>query len=303
MTQPERPLSDASPVIERSLGDWRLAVAPDLGGAVARLTWRGRDVLRPLPTGARDVLAAGCFPLTPYANRIALGRFDWRGRKVQLPVLPQFAPHALHGDGWRSAWRDESASDAGGAAGSIILSHRSDDSGWPWPYEARQTFELSDDGLRIGLAVTNIGDEDMPAGLGLHPYFPITPQTRLELDAPSVWVGEPGAIPQAVRRAADVYDWADGPTVMGAPFVDHCYVGWSGSARLIEPDRIVTITASPNARWAHVFAPPGQDFCCVEPVTHRPDAINAPADEDSGLAVLAAGQTVSMSLSVSAAAV
>ena len=281
-------------MIERSFGDWRLAVAPDLGGAVARLTWRGRDVLRPLPPGSRDVLSAGCFPLTPYANRIARGRFEWCDRTVQLPVLPQFSPHALHGDGWLSSWSDQS-----GQGGSIVLTHTNADSDWPWPYEARQTFDLTDDGVRIGLSVTNTGDADMPAGLGLHPYFPTTAETRLVLDAPSVWAGEPGAIPQAIRPAEEVFDWTDGPRVAEAPFVDHCYLGWSGSARLIEPDRIVTITASPNARWAHVYAPPGEDFCCVEPVTHRPDAFNAPANEDSGVVALAPGQILLMAMTLS----
>lgn len=275
-------------MIELVRGDWRLDVAPHLGGSIARLRWRDVDVLRPIPAGSHDVLESGCFPLVPYANRIANGRFIFGGRDVALAALPAFAPHALHGDGWQNPWEVLDSDD-----GSIRLIYRHAADAWPWAYEAMQTFEVVGDHLRVELSVTNTGDESMPAGLGLHPCFPVKSDTRLALQAAAVWAVGDDEIATTLEPVGSVFDWSDGSYVAHASFVDHCYSGWDGRAQLTDKRLRTTITASDNARWAHVFAP-GKAFCCVEPVTQRPDAVHAPTDEDSGLTVLGPNETLSM---------
>lgn len=275
-------------MIELVHGDWRLDVAPHLGGSIARLRWRDIDVLRPIPAGSHDALESGCFPLVPYANRIANGRFAFGGRDVELPALPAFAPHALHGDGWQKLWDVVDSDD-----GLIRLIYRHPADAWPWAYEAKQTFEVVGDRLRVELLLTNSSDEPLPAGLGLHPYFPVTGDTRLTLRAAEVWALGEDDIPTTLEPVGNVFDWSDGPHITEAPFVDHCYSGWDGRAEITGARIKTTVTASANAGWAHVFAPGGA-FCCIEPVTHRPDAVHAPTDEDSGLTVLAPGETLSM---------
>ena len=234
------------------------------------------------------MLESGCFPLVPYANRIANGRFIFGGRNVELGALPAFAPHALHGDGWQKPW-DVLDSEVG----SIRLIYRHAAGAWPWVYEATQIFAVVDDRLRIDLSLTNASDEPMPAGLGLHPYFPVTGDTRVNLPATGVWALGEDEIPTMLEPVGGVFDWSEGPHVADAPFVDHCYSGWDGRAELTNARIQTTVTASDNARWAHVFAPGGA-FCCIEPVTHRPDAVHAPTDGESGLTVLAPGETLSM---------
>jgi aldose 1-epimerase len=273
-------------VLER--GSWRLTVRPELGCSISNLTRGGRDVLRPTPEGVTDILETACFPLVPYANRIAGGRFDFDGQTVTLPVLDRFAPHALHGDGWLRPWSELERAET---TASFVYRHEGGP--WPWPYEAVQTFSLTGSGLRIDLSVLNAAESSMPAGLGLHPYFPVSDQTRLSLTAAAVWAVDGGLIPTAPVSPGQVFDWASGPRVAEAPFVDHCYAGWDGIARLTGPERTTTLTASSNAGRVHVYAP-GQDFCCVEPVTHRPDAIHAPDGQASGLVVLAPGRALSM---------
>lgn len=275
-------------MIELVHGDWRLDVAPHLGGSIARLRWRGLDVLRPMPANSHDVLQSSCFPLVPYANRIADGRFTFGKHEVELEVLPQFSPHALHGDGWLKPWEMLDRRD-----GSISLVYRHAADAWPWSYEATQTFTALDDRLRIDLSLTNAGEEPMPAGLGLHPYFPIAHDTRLSLAAGAVWALGEGQIPTILESSETVFDWADGPRVVDAPFVDHCYAGWDGEAKLTGGPLRTSMKASANAKWAHVYAP-GEAFCCVEPVTHRPDAVHAPVNEESGLVILAPGESLSM---------
>ena len=277
-------------------GDWRATFRPELGGAVTSLSWRGQDVLRPTPAGADDPLQTACFPLVPYANRIDEGRFVFREREVRLAPTPGFAPHALHGEGWRRSWTVEAEDDQ-----SAILSLEHARGAWPWRWAARQAFGLDPAGLTIDLSVTNTDDQPMPAGLGLHPWFVRRPDSRLMLGAEAVWRVDERLIPTGLAPPAAVFDWTDGPRIDEAPFVDNAYAGWDGIARIADEARMVTLEASPNAGWAHVFAPRGAAFVCVEPVTHRPDALNAPAGEATGLATLQPGETLAIILRISAA--
>lgn len=277
-------------------GDWRAVVAPDQGGAILSLDWGCQPVFRPTPDGATDILETACFPLVPYANRIADGRFTFGGRTVQLQALDRFAPHALHGDGWLQPWAVETCTVE---AVVMTLDWAGDPNGWPWPWRAEQRVSLSPRGLEIALSVVNRGDEPMPTGLGLHPYFHRSDDARLSLSATGVWATDAREIPECLVEPAAIADWSQGLPLTQAPFVDHAYAGWDGVARLAGGGRQVVVSADPCARWAQVYAPVGADFLCVEPVTHRPDALNAPSDEvDSGLVILDPSQTLSLRMTI-----
>src|SRR5262249_15294953 len=149
-----------------------LDLLPEIGGAIARFAVDGIDVLRPAPPDTRDVLQTGCFPLVPFANRIAHGVFTFARETVRLP--PNFGdhPHPLHGQGWHGAWTVRARS-----PDKAVLAFDHPAGAWPWRYEAEQTFTLMRDSLRIELAVTNHDLRIMPLSIGFHPYFPRTPGT------------------------------------------------------------------------------------------------------------------------------
>lgn len=268
---------------------WRAGVRPELGGALTHLTFDGRPILRPTEEGVSDPLLAACFPLVPFANRIAGGEFEFEGRRVSLPLLEDFAPNALHGQGWLSAW---SVEDQGDDKATLVLDHQAD--AWPWRYRAVQAIALSERGLRIELSVCNLDEKPMPTGLGLHPYFLKNEHTRLRLNTDAVWLLDDRDIPTSVGPPSAVFDWSANPSMGEAPDVDHCYGGWNGEAELSGDGAVVRLDASPNARWAQVYAPHDRPFCCIEPVTHRPDAVHARRSSDSGLTVLEPGRTLSM---------
>lgn len=278
-------------------GDWRAALNPALGGSVAELSWRGRPVLRPTPQDADDPLQTACFPLVPYANRIANGRFVFDGRVFDVGPTSGFEPHALHGLGWRGSWDAEAI----GSTEAVLSFRHPGGEEWPWAFRAEQRFHLSVDGLQIALSMTNIDDEAQPAGLGLHPYLYRLADDRLTMAAPRVWRADETMIPREAVTASAVFDWSDGPAISDAPFVDNAYEDWNGSARLTHADWRVTL-ASPEARRVHVYAPRDAGFVCIEPVSHRPDALNGPAGEASGLVILEPGQTLSLSMTIGASA-
>jgi aldose 1-epimerase len=255
--------------INLSCAGWSLTLRPDLGGSIATLRHDGRDILRPTPATATDPLESACFPLVPYANRIANGRFSFDGRACHLPTNHPGQAHPLHGIGWKSAW---TVSGQDEHSATLIHSHNADEN-WPWTYAAEQHIELSERGLRITLSVENCDTRPMPAGLGFHPYFPATPETCLQFEAKSVWLADAQMLPTQTAEAAHFADWSTGETVQRTSLIDNAYADWCGSAHIEAPFGSLELTGE-NTPLLHVFMPPGADFFCAEPVSDMPDALN-----------------------------
>jgi aldose 1-epimerase len=271
-------------------GDARLLIDPSSGGAIARYTWRNRNVLRAAPPNANGPLAMACFPLVPFANRIAHGIFRWDDRTIVL--RRNFGEHAIHGHGWESAWTVTATARAGLT---LAFEHHAGD--WPWSYRAEQAFALADGVLHMSLSVTNRDKSSMPVSLGFHPYFPKVRETHLATQVGSVWLSDETQIPTVKAEASRFLDLAHGAALADAPFVDHCHGGWQGTATIGQPGLRVTLRA--DAPLLHVFVPPGADYFCAEPVTAMPDAVNRsePAAE-TGLRALAPGATFSLAMTL-----
>jgi len=267
-----------------------VALAPAVGGSIAALRLGGVDLLRPAPAGSSDPLSMGSFPLAPYANRIAHGRFACGGRQVQLPLNFGDHPHSLHGLGWTSAWAV-----AAMTPDSATLIHRHDGGdGWPWAYRAEQHFFVTVDGVAMTLTLHNLSDRAMPAGLGFHPYFCADEKTRLQFDADSLWLSTPDMLPERRVAGDGLGNWAAGAPVMGESLIDNVYGGWNGCAFVERGDGVRLELTATGAPWLHLFRPPQADFFCVEPVSHMPDAINRP----DGMDMIAPGTEKSLSLCI-----
>lgn len=261
-------------MIELGVADYRLALTPERGGSVAAFAWRDVPLFR--ATCGPSILDTACFPLVPFSNRIAEGRFEAGGRTVRLP--PNFPgaahPHPLHGFGWQAAWTIVAASRA-----RARLRHEHAPGAWPWRYVAEQEFRLSAGGLRHTLQLRNLGTEAMPAGLGFHPYFPRDARTRYLGLHHGEWATTEDGLPFALDRRAAAVDWWCGAPV-GTRAVDTVYAERRGPLDITWPDRGVRLRLRPDALLSHsvVYTPPGRDFFCVEPVTHPTNAVNRPAE-------------------------
>ncbi len=264
-------------------GGARLVFAPEVGGAVAAFTVDGREILRPTAPQVDDALLTANFPLVPFCNRIPNGRFAWRGTSVTLPPNLEGHPHPLHGQGWRMPWAVETIETDRAL---LVFEHPAGD--WPWAYRAEQAFTLSETGFRVTLTVINTGEEDMPAGLGFHPYFPARPGEHLAAQNDGVWLIDEDVLPTVRHAGRWGPDWAVGAPVAGHALIDHCYTGWNQRAVLSAPGRPDTvITASPDCAWLHVYAPPGEGYYCVEPCASRPNPFG---EGETGMVTLRPGE-------------
>lgn len=265
-----------------SVRDTVLELRPDLGGSIARLRHKGRDYLRPTPEAAEDVLQTASFPLVPFCNRLRDGAFSMGSHKVRLKPNLGDHPHTLHGQGWRAAWRVSEQ-----RAERVVLTYHHAADEWPWAYEARQVFEVRDGGVRVWLSVKNLSASAMPAGLGFHPYFNRTPLTRLKTPLDGVWMSDAECLPTELHTGTWRKDWSGGDFVTDRGLIDHCHTGFTGRADISEgAQALVTLRASPDCHWLHIYVPPGEDYFCAEPVNHMPDPFN---HGNSGLRCLKPG--------------
>ena len=189
---------------------------------------------------AADPREAACYPCVPWFSRLP-GGLDFNGKHYDLaPTLPACDPeHALHGHGWVNPWTVTAHS-----KDRLLCryDHAPSPKLFPFPFSAIQDFSVSADQFRIALAIKNTGDEDMPAGLGLHPFFPCNKHTRLNC------TGHYGPVPDDA--------------------IDDTLKGWDGRAEIIQDGLRVTLNS--NAPILHFYSPEKADFFCAEPITHRP---------------------------------
>jgi aldose 1-epimerase len=269
---------------ELHAGALRLALRPDLGGCIAGLWHHGVPVLRSIePDQLVLVRKAASYPLLPYSNRIAQGRFNWQGRPHQLALNFDDSPHPLHGVGWRSCWQvDAPHGPSGPAEVALTLDHRADD-GWPFDFSARQLFQLGPTSLRCEMAITNTGRDPAPAGLGWHPFFPRRERSRLHVECSGRWELDALKLPtQLVPQAGVDADVAHLD-------YDHCFEGWSGPARI--RDERFTLTLRSSLGRLVIYTPQNAAYFAVEPVSHVTNAINQPAPSALGLVTLQPGQS------------
>ncbi|TCP56530.1 aldose 1-epimerase [Tamaricihabitans halophyticus] len=248
-----------------------------------------------------DRNAAGELPsagkvMVPWPNRVAGGRWEHLGRARQLEITEPARGNAIHGLAGAHAW-------------TVIRHEREhvqlstvvpEQPGWPVPLRVSVHYSLDEHGLRVRHQLDNLGAQQVPVGLGTHPYLRADADAVLRVAAPSYQPSDPATmLPEGAPRPVDgtAYDLRAGAAVatlrgLGLDnafgrcepdddgFVRHTLRGAAGGARL---------WADPAFRWVHVFIwrPESGDFAlAVEPMTCPPDALNSGVD----LRILAPGE-------------
>lgn len=271
-----------------------LRLLPLLGGGIASWNWRTQagavPLLRPWDEKSEDRYTLACFPLVPWSNRITQGGFAHQGVHYPIHTNRDGEPYPIHGDGWLQPWHTAHASPR-----SAVLSLQSSGHGGnPYIYEARQMFELAENGFSLALTVTNRGRKTLPYGLGLHPYFPSNDATRLQARADGVWLS--GADPIPLGHTANLPpDWNyNQPAPVQGSLIDNCFSGWDGIAHISYPDRVLMLSMHMQdcKGYSLLYRPPEGGFFCFEPITHPIDAFHMKGRP--GLVMLEPGRSFSL---------
>lgn len=278
-------------------GSLQLELSPSIGGSISAFEWIDggavRPILRQRHSPLKKSLDASSFPLVPYANRIRGGEFHYHRRTVRIAPNMADDPNPLHGQGWLNPWSVHEASGK-----HAVLHYRHEAGEWPWTYEASQEFRLDEEGLTVSLACTNLGAGPMPCGLGQHPYFHCTPQTRIDAQVASAWTIDEDVLPLNKVPAQGRYDLKD--RLACTQDLDNGFGGWDGEAHISDPDWPYEIRLTSDVHFLQIYSPPGGGIFAAEPVSHANAALNEPQAKwpELGMCVLEQGQEVSMMMRV-----
>ncbi len=264
-------------------GDAELVLAPEMGGAVVSWTIDGRPIMRPANPNAASARDHACYPLVPFSNRVASRSFTFEEQLYELPDL--MAGWAIHGAGWQCAWTPQGNTLVLDYPGGVL---------WPFAFHAEQEFELTPTSLAVTMRITNNRNGRAPAALGLHPFFVRNAETRLQVNAGSVWLSDKNMIPYANTPVPPEWDYSTEREI-GEPRLDNCFAAWDREAILTWPERgeRLVIRATEPMHHLIIYVPPGLPFTAIEPVSNMNDGLNhMNTTDDHGMTILEPGGTL-----------
>lgn len=246
-------------------GSVEVDVLPELGARLHRLRFHGMDLLRTPDdpfAHLREPFLWGAYPMAPWCNRLEAGVVQAGARRVVLTAnVPDGS--ALHGEVLRHPWREE-------GMGRYVV-RAGEQAGWPWPYEARLAVDVRAGGVAVTVEVTNLADDPMPGGVGLHPWFrrPVS----IAVDAATVYASNLAPPDRPAPVAGDLDLRRPGPlaadvdatwTGLERPIVD---LRWPllGVAAVMRVDAPAVLVCAASPR--HV------DADAIEPQTHAPQGL------------------------------
>jgi aldose 1-epimerase len=277
-----------------------VSIVPSIGNRAYEFSVHGKNILYfPLPDltvlqNSKRPLLNGIPFLAPWANRISDGKF-WANGKAYVfnselgTVSVNSSGIAMHGMLSTSPlWE---VTDLGADRKSAHVTSRLQFwkypdlmANWPFAHEYEMTYKLTDGVLEVSTTVRNVSAEPMPIVLGFHPYFviPDVPRTEasahvaarkhVETTTQLLATGEltPNELPDQVSLKDHTFD--DGFTDLIRDNDGHAIFSVQARAKKIE------VIYGPKYQVAVVFAPPGQNFICFEPMTAITNGINLAHD-------------------------
>ena len=274
------------------------------GANLAGFSYRGVDLIRSPDTVKKfDGQRLGMPILYPTPCRVPDGYFTFGEREFNFPINRDDTHiHGLVRDiPWAYDTPVASAGEVGFtcrmefAPGSPIYGY------FPIEHTLELTYRLDGEGLEVSYRLINRDSEPLPYGFGLHPYWNI-PGSRenVYLTVPNdstMDLGVGGLIPGGGLAAVEgTHLDLRTATPLSAVEMDDVFFPADPAAPATIEWRDwgvkLTLTHSPEFTHLIVYAPPGEDFVCVENMTASPDAHNLYAkghERLSGLKVIPPG--------------
>jgi len=280
----------ADDVVRIVEGPIEVELLPEVGARLHRIRAFGHDLLRTPDdprAHSREPFFWGGYVMAPWCNRISADPTAVGQRVVRVPA--SFADGtAIHGQVAAAHWM---------ARPDGALGFRGGGNGWPWQYEVTERVAVAGGTVRIELALTNLDDETMPAGIGLHPWF----RGPLEVAVSGHLV-----LSSNVDAEAQVERAADGPFDLSQlrPLRDGFDATWldldDPAVELRWPDLGIeaVMHLRTEADPCVALASPGDlDAVAIEPETHAPQGLRRYLlGEPHALRALPPGETLRLSI-------
>ena len=167
----------------------KLNITPEYGGKIINFTYDDFNIFRPIPLdkiNLEEAYKGGSFALVPFSNRLKNAEFYFED--ILYKINANAFPHSIHGHGNYVSWDVIKKTKSSTV---IKYEHNSNELGWPWPYQAQQSFSLKDSECTIKLTLKNKSSINMPFGFGIHPFFNFDDEIKLKFKAEREWIGLP----------------------------------------------------------------------------------------------------------------
>jgi len=271
-----------------------VSIVPSIGNMAYRMTVHDKNVLWSPFASLREMKAKPamcCVPfLAPWANRLDEDAFYANGKKYllnaglgnlrrdqnQAPIhgLLLFTPY------WKVTKMESDDRSARVTSRLEFWRYPELMAQFPFAHAIEMTYRLAGGRLEVETLVENQASEAMPLGIGYHPYFqlPGVPrdQWKVHVAAREILELSPLLIPTGKRSAVSLPD----PASLATTQLDDVFTGLvRGQDERAEfwvegSGRKVSVIYGPKYTVAVVYAPPGKDFICFEPMTAITDAFN-----------------------------
>ena len=207
--------------VEIAVGDQQ-AVVVEVGGGLRSYSAGSRELLDGYRADEMSSSGRGQV-LIPWPNRLQDGRYEFDGRRYQLPLSEPEHSNAIHGlvrwATWTAAEREPHR---------VVMEYvLYPQPGYPFSLGISIEYALLDVGLQVRTTATNLGTDPCPFGSGAHPYLTLGTATidHLILRAPGriVLRSDERGIPigrEAVQGTE--YDFQQ-PRRIGSTTLDHAF--------------------------------------------------------------------------------
>jgi aldose 1-epimerase len=256
----------------------KMTFSPDMGAAITHLTFGASpavEVLKPQPEYQFEASV-----LFPFPNRLANGRYEFEGKEYEFPLNDFGRPNALHGLVFDQKFTlTDQGKDASKAWAVAQLELPGTHPAYPFPFRLAVNYSLSDKALEIEFEVTNTGNDNMPFGLGWHPYFNLASglaSCALKLpDCHEIEVDE-NLIPTGKKtpsRCFDDFRLMDGMQLDTCFEIDNVHVE-NSTLVILNDQQTLEVWQDANHPFIQVFTPDNGQTIAIEPMTCGINALN-----------------------------
>jgi aldose 1-epimerase len=299
----EETTREGYPAIRLSAGELTATFVPQLGMIGASLTHRGEELLgqrNGLPAYEARGSTMGIPLLYPWANRLQGFQYEAAGKHVTIdPDSPRVKldEHGIPIHGLLTASPHWTTDQKDGALTATLDygAHPELLEGFPFTHTLRMEVRLGPNRLEVETDVLADQGSAVPVSFGFHPYLalPGVPRSEWHIELPvrQHLLLDDHSIPTGETEPADIPPGPLGDRTFDDGYADLTRDPFvlSGGGRRIE------VGFNGGYDFAQVFAPPGQDLICFEPMTA---ATNALVVGGPGLQVLEPGERKEASFSI-----
>jgi aldose 1-epimerase len=221
--------------------------------------------------------------LHPWANRLEADEYEIGGVRVDLSEDGRPVPRDANGLpshgllGGRTPW-EITSEHATAALARISARFRFDApdllARFPFAHELGMLVEAGSGELTIRTTCTAVSDAPVPISFGFHPYLQLPGVARER------WVVELPVRRRLVLDARSIPTGAEEDAVierapLGGRTWDDGFTGIDGMFAIEGGDRRIEIEFDDGYPYVQVWAPPGADFICIEPMTAPANALRS----------------------------